>query len=225
MNKWLLYGGLGLGAAIGGGLLFKSLYNPWKRKPLRFPALVVGDSIAVGTGAALERLSPNPQVGTSAVVGESSGRTLELLESRLDEFSFYKGATTAGDLGEFTPPADVVISTGTNSIGAKSVYEIVEDIEAIIRFLRDKGIRPILIAPPPAMCAQGFSDDQKNDLLGLVTSVELGFLDVLSLWDLLGSEDIDKEGCYGPLGAPDNIHPRIAGYEAIAQALLEGEKK
>ena len=209
--KWGLVAG---GAAGVGYLLLKAFKGG--RAPLVGPTLVMGDSIAVGVGDALAE-NPNIQVQTKAIIGECAECTKDRVAERMEDVSFFDGATN-----EFLPVKNIVLSTGTNSIGRDTVYGIVEDISDIVHGLRDEGYRVIILGPPPAMNYAGFNEEQMSEFLDLTVAIEQGFRDVISLWDLLG----DGEGLFDEqYDQPDQLHPSRAGYRRIAQAILEGERR
>jgi len=196
----------GVGGVVLGGLALSWWSRP---RPAKLPLLVMGDSIAVGVGRALERLFPD-QVVTLAREGECVRCTRDRVGDRLAQ----------GPRG-----GDIVLSTGTNSLdGSVSTEDLVRQISAIIQTLRESSStsrRVFYLAPPPAMNSSVLSEVQKENLRDLTVAVELGFRDVVSLWSIVGDED--GQGSFrSEYGTPGGLHPNQVGYEAIAQAIMKG---
>lgn len=192
-----------IAAGVGGAVLLGVALAGRRGRAAALPPLVVlGDSIAVGTGAALSRIAPN--VTTLAVVGEGVPAFERQLAARLARAP--RGAT-------------VVVSMGTNSLGSIDAREIAERVQAAIDTIRAAGYRAILLGPPPARAA--VADGSEWDELWRLAVLHGHVADSIDLFSLLG--DPDRPGYYAEdLGAPDGLHPRVAGYNRIAQAILEG---
>jgi len=194
---------LGTGSILGLAALYKAI-RPWKRDPIRFPVLFLGDSISVGVGQVFA--SRGLAFRSLAVIGQAPSQLRASVQEAL-----------AG-----AQEKEVVVSSGVNSVRGKPVSEIVEDVSEVLSAIRASGKRAILLAPPPALGSFEREEHQQT-LTGLTISLELGFRDVVSLWDLLS--DPNQPGYYkAGLGAPDQLHPTRRGYEVIAEALLKGER-
>ncbi len=195
MKRWVPW------AAGGGVLLLGVGLVRWARRP-RPPYLVMGDSLAVGVGAALERRLPG-QVTTAADVGEGLEGTANRLERRL-------GAT---------PEArTVVISTGTNSLGSPT-EELLRRLVGIVQRVRAAGKHVIILGPPPA--GRHDAPGGWHEALERWAAVVTTFRDHIDVWALLGDES-DPHVFAPGLGAPDGLHPTRAGYARIARAVHGG---
>lgn len=202
-----LVAGLGL---IGGGALLTGIAARVsnRRRPVTGPIVVVGDSLAVGIGEALEGL--HDAVDVQAHVGEGVSATLNQMADRL----------------EGVPDrATVVISTGANSLVTRDAVDLAADVSAMIRDLRDVGFRVILIGLPPARL---WGDRRRgvewNEELWRLNTIYSRMIDFVDTWDVIG--DPINAGYYDPeFGAPDGLHPNRAGYEELALTILEGEQR
>ncbi len=188
-------GHLMLGGAAGLGL-WMLLSRP-RPKP---PFLVMGDSIAEGVGAALERLAPG-QAATAALSGESVGASARLASNRL---LLHPETRT------------VVLSTGVNSLDDRPAAEVMNATLEIVEQLRALGRAVVLIGPPPAFA---YSDDTTwRSNLSALERLHGRMAGRVSLWVLLG--DREHSGYFDErYGTPGGLHPNAAGYERVARAI------
>lgn len=189
---------IGLGVLGGAGLLLavRAQATPPKRRPVRFPVLVVGDSIGVGVAQALGAQN-------LAVVGERTRTTLDKIRTNL------RAASTT---------RTVVLSTGTNNLD-QSTEQIIRLVGEIIDVCRVQGKRVVVLGPPPAYQALNETDQEALWHLRLALGV---FKDYVDIWQIVGNPY--NAGHYlEEFGAPDGLHARFSGYRKIAQALRDGE--
>jgi len=198
--------GLGLagGAAVLAGLALKERR---RRQPVSGAILVVGDSLAVGTGQSLEQLH-DADVITRAQVGESVFATRDRMAERLE-----------GVPASYT----IVLSTGGNSVGGLDATELAAEVSAMIRTLRQLGYRVILLGLPPArLWGDRRRSEEWNEELWRLNTIYSRMLDYVDTWAIVG--DTANAGYYlDEFGAPDGLHPNRAGYNELAYSILEGE--
>lgn len=171
---------------------------PAGRAEPQAPVLVMGDSLAVGVGQALERLLPG-QVATEAEVGER----IPVTSSRL-----------ADRLARHPEARSVALSTGLNS-GDLPPAEAARQILDIISRIRATGREVIIIGPTP--CGSwdrgrllGFADQLRATLARMY-----GFIDT---WDLVGNPD--RPGYFAEGASRDGLHPTGSGYRQIAEEIV-----
>lgn len=104
-----------------------------------FPALVVGDSLAVGLGAAMGRLRPGT-TEVDAQVGEPPQTTVERM---------------AGRLSSHPAPRTVVIWTGANRVGSLSPDQIALLVQRAAVQARDSGRSVVVVELPNVPAFEG----------------------------------------------------------------------
>lgn len=190
-------------------VLFATVFGGCKGKAPYLPklangdvVLAFGDSLTYGTGATETESYPavlgeliNRNVVRSGVPGEVAEQALKRLPAALDEYQ----------------PKVLILCIGGNDLLRKHDEKSIEDnIRAMIRLAKERGIAVVLIGvPKPAL----FSGAPK-------------FYDALAKEFSVPYEgDVIKDVLYSNDTKSDPIHPNAKGYRKMAKAIAELLKK
>ena len=161
-----------------------------------------GDSLTYGTGANEAESYPvvlaqliNRKVVRAGVPGEVTSGGLARLESVIDEHR----------------PALVIVCLGGNDMLRKvNDAEIVKNLRAIIKTLKERGIAVVLVGvPKPA----------------LITSAPEFYAGLAKEFAIPYEGKIVTDVLYQPDHKSDSIHPNARGYRRMAEAIAELLKK
>jgi len=161
-----------------------------------------GDSLTYGTGANEDESYPSVlaqligrKVVRAGVPGEMTGGGLARLESVIDAHR----------------PALVIVCLGGNDMLRKlNDAEIVRNLRAIIKSLKERGIAVVLVGVPrPA----------------LITSAPAFYAELAQEFDIPFEGKVVTDVLYRAELKADLIHPNAKGYRRIAEAIAELLKK
>ena len=157
-----------------------------------------GDSLTYGTGANEDESYPSVlaqligrKVVRAGVPGEMTGGGLARLESVIDAHR----------------PALVIVCLGGNDMLRKlNDAEIVRNLRAIIKSLKERGIAVVLVGvPKPA----------------LITSAPAFYAELAQEFDIPYEGKVVTDVLYRPELKADSIHPNARGYRRVAEAMAE----
>ena len=161
-----------------------------------------GDSLTFGTGvneaesypAVLAQLI-NRKVIRAGVPGETTSGGLERLESVIEEHR----------------PALMIVGLGGNDMLRKvNDAEIVKNLRAVLKILKERGIAVVLVGvPKPA----------------LITSAPEFYAGLAKEFDIPYEGKIVTDVLYKPDQKSDSIHPNAKGYRRMAEAFAALLKK
>jgi lysophospholipase L1-like esterase len=161
-----------------------------------------GDSLTYGTGANEDESYPSVlaqligrKVVRAGVPGEMTGGGLARLESVIDAHR----------------PALVIVCLGGNDMLRKlNDAEIVRNLRAIIKSLKERGIAVVLVGVPrPA----------------LITSAPAFYAELAQEFDIPFEGKVVTDVLYRAEFKADPIHPNAKGYRRMAEAIAELLKK
>lgn len=168
--------------------------------PAGSPVLVLGDSVSHGTGAAAGQDYPTLlahstgwNITNAGVPGDTSAGARARLDGLLDEVR----------------PVLVIVEIGGNDfLQRRGVTAVREDVAAIIARCRQKGARVVLVGVPlpgvPMLLKDAPFYEELADQEGVLLVPSL-------LADILGDSALRA----------DPIHPNAAGYQVLADGLVE----
>jgi acyl-CoA hydrolase len=160
--------------------------------------LVLGDSIAAGTGASADTAFPalmaratGWSVVNASVPGETSGGALSRLDALLSEHR----------------PALVIVEIGGNDLLRSVPVDRIEfNLKRIIGIVRGAGAIPVLVAiPNPSMMAAAVGSLRDHPIYETVARAEKVFLIEGTVSTVLSSGDLRA----------DQIHPNSKGHEKL----------
>ena len=190
----------GLLAVLTLGLIMSACKTEPKQAPLPPEARVLafGDSLTYGAGVLPEEAYPaqlqaliQRQVVNGGVSGELSGDGLRRLPIWLDEYE----------------PKMLILCHGANDLlRSLSEEKAAENVRAMVKMARDRGIDVVLIAVPK---------------FGLMRAPPTFYEDIAREFDIPIERYVLNDIVRNSALRSDSVHPNAEGYRLIAQALVK----
>lgn len=182
------------------GLMMSACKTEPKQAPLPPEARVLafGDSLTYGAGVLPEEAYPaqlqaliQRQVVNGGVSGELSGDGLRRLPIWLDEYE----------------PKMLILCHGANDLlRSLSEQKAAENVRAMVKMARDRGIDVVLIAVPK---------------FGLMRAPPTFYEDIAREFDIPIERYVLNDIVRNSALRSDSVHPNAEGYRLIAQALVK----
>ena len=182
------------------GLIMSACKTEPKQAPLPPEARVLafGDSLTYGAGVLPEEAYPaqlqaliQRQVVNGGVSGELSGDGLRRLPIWLDEYE----------------PKMLILCHGANDLlRSLSEQKAAENVRAMVKMARDRGIDVVLIAVPK---------------FGLMRAPPTFYEDIAREFDIPIERFVLNDIVRNSALRSDSVHPNAEGYRLIAQALVK----
>ena len=182
------------------GLMMSACKTEPKQAPLPAEARVLafGDSLTYGAGVLPEESYPaqlqaliQRQVVNGGVSGELSGDGLRRLPIWLDEYE----------------PKMLILCHGANDLlRSLSEEKAAENVRAMVKMARDRGIDVVLIAVPK---------------FGLMRAPPTFYEDIAREFDIPIERFVLNDIVRNSALRSDSVHPNAEGYRLIAQALVK----